>query len=457
VNEQSYNFEDPIAALATPWGASALAVIRTSGRGTVELLSRFFSRGEALRRAEGYSVVRGTLLDGEDGEPVDDIVVAVFRAPFSYTGEESAELYIHGSLPGIQRILEILGRKGFRMANPGEFTLRAFLNGKLDLTRAEAVNEIVQAKSDQAHLLALHRLAGSIENRILELRDELLMIMGEVELQLDYSEDEGEAEEREPPLEGLRSIRMKCLSLADTYKTGRLFQEGVRVALGGRTNAGKSSLFNLFLKEDRAIVSEVHGTTRDYIEGWINLEGLPVLLYDTAGLRIAADEVESEGVRRTEQVLTAADIVLYLVDSTVGINEEDEERMRELERNGIACLKIWNKTDLSGGEVPEEYIALSVVTLQGFGDVEKAVRNRALRDLSVKTEECVIDSLRQKELLDRAVRDLDLAGESIANDAPLDMIAVDLKDALDALGEIVGEVTSADILDAIFSNFCVGK
>jgi tRNA modification GTPase len=281
--------------------------------------------------------------------------------------------------------------------------------------------------------------------------------MGEIELQLDYSEDEGEAGEREPPLEKMEQIRKRCADLAETYHTGRVFQQGVRVALAGRTNAGKSSLFNLFLKEDRAIVSEIHGTTRDYLEAWINIDGVPVLLYDTAGLRSVSDSIESEGIRRTEKLLASSDIVLYLVDSSEGIHEEDTSQIEAMRGKGIRCIPLWNKIDISPDETPEGFVALSLTTQEGFHEVEKAVKNAALKNSTVKTGEPVIDSLRQKELLDRAVLDLEHVGESIRRKVPLDMVAVDLRDALDALGEITGEITTADILETIFSHFCVGK
>jgi tRNA modification GTPase len=449
--------EDKIAALATPWGASAVAVIRTSGQGSIEEMSRIFSPGDRLSAAEGHTVVRGALLDGESGGVIDDVIAAVYRGPKSYTGEDSVELFVHGSLPGIERILAVLKRRGFRPAGPGEFTLRAFLNGKLDLTKAEAVNEIVTAKSGAAHSLALHRLGGSVERRIREIKEELLRIYAEVELQLDYSEDEGEAEYREVDLDALRSLGRQCRDLARTYETGRLYQQGIRVALGGRTNAGKSSLFNLFLKEDRSIVSEIHGTTRDYIEAWISIGGIPVLLYDTAGLRAHRDPVEWEGIRRTERILENADIVLYLVDSTGGVLSEDTERLAALKEQGIPCLRLWNKVDLTDEAPPEGFMPVSVQTHEGFSAIERAVVELVPDRTGYGSGEPVIDSLRQRDLLLRAADGLDLAGRSVEEEAPLDMIAVDLKDALDALGEITGEVTSAEILKTIFSDFCVGK
>lgn len=463
---EQYHLQDTIAALATPWGESALAVIRTSGQGSIEQVDRIFKPAGnkdglkdsgRLTAGGGFRIRRGMLIRPETEEEIDDILAAVYRAPNSYTGEDGVELFVHGSLPGIQRIMEALHSVGFRDARPGEFTLRAFVSGKVDLTRAEAVNEIVTAKSKQAQSLALHRLTGSVQRVINEAKFALTELVALVELQLDYSEDEGEAEDRPVPAERIRAVREKCLELAGTFSTGRLYQQGVRVALAGRTNAGKSSLFNLLLREDRSIVSEIHGTTRDYIESWITLQGIPVLLYDTAGLRTADNSVESEGIRRTEDVIGQADIVLYLVDACEGASAEDTGRLEELESR-LPVLRVWTKTDTAPAAPPEGYLGLSTVSMDGFHALENAVVDLATRQArGDATGGAVIDSLRQKELLERAAGALEKAEQAVRDGMPLDMTAMELQDALGALGEITGEVTSADILDTIFSRFCVGK
>jgi tRNA modification GTPase len=461
VKTEGYNLRDSIAALASPWGESAVAVIRTSGEDAVRRADRVFrsaAGGTRLSALRGFRIIRGCIVDPDTEEEIDDILAAVYRGPNSYTGEDSVELFVHGSLPGIERILEALHRSGFRDANPGEFTLRAFLNGKLDLTRAEAVNEIVTAKSKQAQSLALHRLTGSVERAVNGVKDELTGLVAAVELQLDYSEDEGEAEDRPVSLDRLRQIRKNCRELAATFAAGRLYQQGLRVALAGKTNAGKSSLFNLFLKEDRSIVSEIHGTTRDYIESWITLHGVPVLLYDTAGLRAAENPVEHEGIRRTEEVIGQSDIVLYVVDAAAGEDGEDRRRTETLEGT-LPCVRIWNKTDSTDAAPPPGYLPLSTVTMEGFHDLENAVVSIAAGPGLTPSPEggAVIDSLRQKELLQRAEQALGNAEQAAAEGMPLDMTAAELRDALRALGEITGEVTTADILDTIFSRFCVGK
>jgi tRNA modification GTPase len=443
-----YDLDEPAAALATPWGESALAVIRAAGVNTIDLLSACFSRPDALRAAASHSIVHGHITTLADGEYIDEVTVAVFRKPHGYTGDDSAEIFCHGSLAGIQMILDALKQAGFRDARPGEFTLRAFMNGKLDLTQAEAVQEIVSAKSGKAHHLALNRLSGGLSKLLLDMKEELVDILSLVEVQLDYAEDEVELPVS-LPIDQLSGIGRRLGDLAGTYSTGRMYSEGARIALAGPTNAGKSSLFNLFLKEDRSIVSEIHGTTRDYIESWITIEGLPVRLYDTAGFRASNDSIEAEGIRRSSQLLEHADLVLYINGS------KDDPVIFDQEERGIY---IWNKSDIRSGEVPAGYLPLSTVTTEGFAELEQEILRRLKRSSSGEHEQkLMIDSLRQKELVERAASSLEAACGASDEQMPLDIIAGELQDALDALGELNGEVTSTDILDRIFSGFCVGK
>lgn len=446
---------DPIAALATPFGRSALAVIRTSGPGVIESLAKLFSGGGRIREAQGHTLHHGTLLNEE--EAVDEVVLALFRSPRSYTGEDSVEIYCHGSRPGIQRILDLLYTNGFRPAEPGEFTLRAFMNGKLDLTRAEAVREIADAQTSAAQELALDRLGGSIEGRINELKEGLVKLLAALSIQLDYPEEEtGEIPTDAGELE---RIAASLRDLAATYRTGRIYQEGVRVALGGRTNAGKSSLFNALLREDRAIVSEIHGTTRDYIEASLDVEGVPVLLFDTAGLREVKEEVEGEGIRRSRTILKQADMVLYLIDATEGPSEEDRNFLYgEPSATTERVIPVWNKCDLPGAPPPPEgFLGVSALRAEGVAALLGEIRRRALPEERVRGGEPVIDSLRQKNLLERAADAVDHVIEGLEADMPADVLSLDLQEAVSALGEITGEVTTADLLETMFEGFCVGK
>jgi tRNA modification GTPase len=455
MERNEYNTAEPIAALATPWGQSALAVVRVSGPGSLGLLERVCTA--PLQEAPGHSLRRGQLIDrfSKPPEPIDEVLVAVYRAPRSFTGEEAAEIFTHGSPVILRRVLALLFQAGFRQAGPGEFTLRAFLNGKLDLTEAEAVNELVRARTDRARALALRRLSGSIEGEIRRLKQGLVQVLAAVEAHLDYPEEELPGELA--PEEELQSLERGLERLAASYRIGRIYQEGVSAVLAGRTNSGKSTLFNRLLREERAIVSEAPGTTRDYLEGLIELEGIPVRLYDTAGYRSSADAVEREGMRRTEAIVAGAQLVLYLVDSAEGLTELDRRFFQEYSGDG-RLIRVWTKTDLEARDCPQGFLPVSAQEGQGMAELARVMAQRVLAGPGLSGEEApVVDSLRQKELLDRALEAWKAFRAGLEERRPLDLAAVDLKEALDALGEITGEVTSQDILNAIFARFCVGK
>jgi tRNA modification GTPase len=511
MKELAWNTDDLIYALATPWGESALAVIRTSGAGSVERVAEAFSSGVSLAASAGYSLHHGTLREPTTGEPVDEVVIAAYRKPRSYTGQDSVEIFCHGSIPGIQRVFDLLRSLGFRPAEGGEFTLRAFLSGRMDLTRAEAVHDIVTAKSRKAQALALHRLSGAVFERIRTVKNSLVELLASIEIRLDYPEDE--VEEAGLSAEAIKEAETALLRLASSYREGKLYQEGVRIAIAGRTNAGKSSLFNLFLREDRSIVSDIHGTTRDYIESRVSIGGIPVRLYDTAGLRAPDNPVEEEGIRRSRLLVENAEIVLYVLDGAAGPDDEDR---RFLDAHGIRfggvsgrgetrtdaagsvlrpdlagagtdtteagpgapgtggsvdgevgdggsvtgaekIVAVWNKVDIASGPAPEGTVPLSAVTGEGLSRLEEEIGKRLLHGAAAAEGEPVIDSVRQKELLERAAASLAAVREGLSAGVPLDMAALDLRDAVNALGEITGEVTSADILNTMFSRFCVGK
>ena len=453
----SYDLGDPICALATPWGTSALAVIRTSGEGSIELVSKLFSKPEALKNSTGGRLYHGFLLSKDTQEPLDEVMVAIFRAPHSYTGEDSAEIYCHGSLPGIRSLLEALRSVGFRPAEPGEFTYRAFVHGKMDLTRAEAVHEIVTAKTQKAHLLALHRLEGALEKTLKNIRSTLLDLQTSLEIQLDYPEED--APPLPVPLDSIQKTIASIDRLLSTYREGKLYQEGVQIALAGRTNVGKSSLFNRFLREERSIVSEIHGTTRDYIEATVSIGGIPVRLYDTAGLRSSADPIEAEGVKRSLSLIESCALVLFLIDCTDPALTAEEESF--LTRLGNRVLRVYTKIDLRAGwyDLGETRtpLGVSALTGEGFDRLLAEIESRLKEGLHGGTEEVLIESDRQKELLERCRHALVRFREGLEKNLPLDIVALDIEDALTALGELTGEVTTEEMLTRMFSRFCVGK
>jgi tRNA modification GTPase len=445
--------DDPIFALATPFATSALAVVRTSGRGSLGLLAAVLRGRPDLERAPGHTLRRAVILDG--GEPLDEALVSVYRAPRSYTGEDGAEITCHGSLPVIRRILSLLARSGFREAGPGEFTQRAFLNGRMDLTRAEAVNEIVRARTDRARSLAFQRLSGLLQSKIEAVRDDLLGVQAALEACLDYpEEDHGAAVDTEVLDRSASALE----ALARTCARGRIYQEGVTVALAGATNSGKSSLFNLLLRQDRAIVSEVHGTTRDWLEAAIDVDGIPVRLFDTAGTRDTGDPLEREGMRRTAEVLRGADLVVWLVDARQGLAAADRAAMGEVRDRGARLLEAWNKIDLDGTlPCPEGFVPVSALTGEGLERLEAAMAAALLDGTSDAGGGPLLDSERQRDLLEHALAALARARADLAQGLPLDVLAVGLRESLDALGGITGGVTSADVLERLFSSFCVGK
>jgi len=455
--EPDYQLDSLIMAPATPRGHSALAVIRSSGPGCIDALARCFSRPDTLRKSDGYRVHHGWILDS-DGARVDEVLLTLFRAPASYTGQDSIEISCHGGLPVVDRILEVLRDTGFRDAAPGEFTFRAFSLGKMDLTRAEAVREIIDSRTDRARALAVSRLSGSVKNVIDEVKESVKNQAATAALALDYPEDEAEPVPFDHEL--IRRSAESLKVLIRSWRTGRLYRDGLKVTLAGPANAGKSSLFNLFLREERSIVTEQPGTTRDWVEAWLNLDGIPLQLMDTAGLRSdTEDPIELEGIRRTRELLSGSDLVLAVADGTAGEQSAQDLEKEEMELlSSERLIKVWNKSDISP-RAPDGWIAVSAVTGEGFPELEAEIRSRALDGGSPPEADApVIDSARQKELLERAVSALEhFTDDALDQVVTVDLLAEDLYEALEALGELTGTVSRTDVLNTVFSSFCVGK
>ncbi|MDR0558460.1 MAG: tRNA uridine-5-carboxymethylaminomethyl(34) synthesis GTPase MnmE [Treponema sp.] len=465
-----YGDDSPIAALATPPGQGALAVIRTSGKNAIELLADHFSAPQKLKAAAGNTVVYGWML-GKNRVRLDEALVSVYRAPKSYTGEDGADISCHGGYAVVQAALETLHEAGFRDALPGEFTFRAFMNGKLDLTRAESVMEIVSAKTGKAHAGAVRRLSGDLESEIRAIKEKLVRVLAGVELFLDYSEDEFMevgADERSgmlPERELAREVLADLRELAASFRIEKLYQEGALVVIAGRPNAGKSSLFNRLVKEDRALVAESPGTTRDWLEAWIAVEGIPVRLADTAGIWDSSDAVEKAGIKRGIELIKYADVVLYIVDATVGLAGEDAQFLCSGDIEGKPLIMVWNKSD-AAPEMPELPADLPagverVSAKTGVGVLSLTARiAEALAGRNAGAERgdrIGVASARQKALIDRAVEQVADALNMADKGETLDIIAPSLREAVDCLGEITGEVSTADILEVMFGSFCVGK
>ena len=435
----AYTTDEPIYALATPYAPSAIAVVRTSGDDAIEMISRAFSGAKRLLAAQNATLVHGRLRDAS-GSDVDEVVLAVYRKGHGYTGEEAVEINAHGSLRGLDRIFRLLEELGFRKAKKGEFTYRAFMHGRLDLTQAEAVEELISAKSESVQAAALDRLEGSLKKKLQDIRRRLLMMSASLEVQLDYAEDEI-LEDWVMPTAELDAIISELSRIRATYDASALWREGAKVVLAGETNAGKSSLFNLLTKEERAIVSPVRGTTRDYLEADTMIHGIPVRLYDTAGLRESDDEIEMEGIRRSERLIREADLVLYLV--APGDSEEVSW--------DTPTITVRTKSDLSRGEG----LSVSVKSGEGLDELLDEIKRRLTEGRGDFSSSVIIDSERQKDALDRLLSQLEFLVSH--GDESYDIIALFFQSALSVLGEITGEVTSEELLDTLFSNFCLGK
>ncbi len=455
----------PILALATPPGSSALAVIRAAGPGSVELAASRFSRPGALRAARSGTLVHGFLLDPASGERIDEVLAAVFRGPRGPFGEDGVEFSCHGSPAVVRRALAALEDAGFAPALPGEFSFRAFANGRIDLVRAEAIAELAAARSERGRAEALARLEGGLSRRVAAIRSSLVALLAEAQARLDHPEEdlgpelEALGAGRDADLRGrVEGMRSSVAELARGYAAGRLHGEGGLVAIAGRPNAGKSSLFNLVLREERAIVDPEPGTTRDWIEAEVELGGLALRFADTAGLREVPPGPEAEGVARSRRLAASADAVLYLVDCRAGLAPEDEDF---LARRPDA-LRVWSKRDGAGCPPPPPgFLAASARTGEGLAELLEAalvaVRARAGEPGGPADREAHVASARQKRLLDAAEASLRAASRSLEGGVGLDAAFLDLQEAADALGEMTGEVATEEVLEAVFSRFCLGK
>jgi len=486
----SYGDDSPIAAFATVPGGSALTLIRCSGKGALELAAGVFSAGEKLLRAQGNTVLHGWIVspgagtdpaDDRRGEKIDEVLVSVFRAPKSYTGEDGIDISCHGGAAAGTGVMAALRAAGFRDALPGEFTFRAFMNGKLDLTRCESVMELVSARTEKGRRHAVSRLSGVLADEIDAVKKKLVEVLAGAEIFLDYSEDEIGMDANEDagllpgkPLAEEALARLR--KLAESWRRERIYQEGILAVIAGRPNAGKSSLFNLLLKEERSIVTEIPGTTRDWIEAWVSIEGIPVRLVDTAGLREPGDPVEAIGVERSRGLLEAAELVLYIMDGSEGITGEDAAFMDKLRQTAqqeprtLPCIPLWNKTDIAPLPASPEtacgrLLGVSAKTGEGVAELTVAIAEAAAKIAgqaeiasgSGDPQGAAVGTARQKNLVEAAAAALEEALALAEQEEPLDLIAPLLRESINLLGEITGEVSTADILEEMFGKFCVGK
>lgn len=460
--------DDTIAAISTPLGEGGIGIVRLSGKHAVAIASTIFTspRGKSPHELESFRLTYGHIIDPSSGEKIDEVLLSVMRAPHSYTREDVVEINCHGGMIALRRVLELALTCGARLAEPGEFTKRAFLNGRIDLSQAEAVIDLIRAKTDASRKIALGQLQGKLSEAITSLRDRIADVCVKIEAYIDFPEEEIEMDTREELTRTLSDIRRNMEHLSETYEEGRFFRDGLSTVIVGKPNVGKSSLLNALLQQDRAIVTEIPGTTRDVIEEYVNMKGLPLRIMDTAGIREGKDLAEREGVKRSLRSIHHADLVIALFDGSAPLEESDRDVLEKVRDK--QCIFVLNKADLPRAIDRQTFssmiaqpapLVLEISALRGDGlaELKDAIFHACIRNWREARDGVVVTNLRHKNAIHAAAVSIQHAIESINEDRPIEITALELRDALDRLGEIVGAVTTEDILQRIFSEFCIGK
>lgn len=450
------NFEDDtITALATPTGVGAISVIRVSGPSSISSVEKIFEGKHKLSNSATHTIHYGKIFD-ENKEMIDDVLISIFKKPNSYTGEESVEISTHGSSLIVQKIIQTLLKENIRLAEPGEFTKRAFLNGRIDLAQAEAVADLINSRTEASFRGARNQLDGLLSKEVEGLRNKLVTASSLIELELDFAEEDLEFVSKNEVVKLIDEIILEIDKLLKTYKFGRVLRDGVNVAIVGKPNVGKSSLLNYILKESRAIVSHIPGTTRDVIREEVSIDGILFRLFDTAGIRSSYNEIEKEGISRSQQAVKNADIVIFLNDATESFSVDLYNQILQLTAKE-RILIVMNKIDLNPGESFSGDIRISAITGFGISDLFNLMKEKAIDANNYTEKSAIISSIRHYNALLNAQEQLKEAKRSVENKMSGEFISTDLRSAEDSLGEIIGIVSSDDILNNIFSKFCIGK
>ena len=456
-------YDDTIAAVATAMGEGGIGIVRISGENALSILEKVFCSVKN-RPTENRKLTYGFVTDNFTGEKIDEVMAVYMKAPHSYTAEDVVEIQCHGSIVSLRKILALVLKNGARLAEPGEFTKRAFLNGRLDLSQAEAVIDLVRAKSDKTFDVALSQLEGSFSKKIKEIRSDLVDILVNITVNIDYPDEDIEVITYENLISGLGNVKAKVDSLLATADTGRILREVLNIAIIGKPNVGKSSLMNALLRETRAIVTEIPGTTRDTIEEALTIRNIPVKLTDTAGIRHTDDVIEKIGIEKSKESFNKADLVIFMVDNSRPLDDEDREIIEYIGDRKV--LAVINKTDLENrldiSEIKRKlpngiFIETSMAREDGISRIEDEIENLVYGGKVKQNDSMMVTNVRHKALLEEASSALRDAASMAGAGEALEFLEIDVNRAYEALGEIIGEAVNEDIINEVFARFCLGK
>jgi tRNA modification GTPase len=456
---------DTITAIATPPGEGGLSIIRISGKDALSIALRLFhsATGEAIQEFPPQKVIFGEIRDPASGQCVDEVLLTFFKGPRSYTAEDVIEISAHGGVLTTSKILELVLAQGARMAEPGEFTRRAFTNGRIDLTQAEAVADVIESASDKALNSAISQLKGGLSQRLNSLHENLLNAQAQLEATIDFSEDGLTFQSREATQKQIQEVETDLAKLVDSFRQGRIYREGMRVTLIGKPNVGKSSLLNTLLQEDRAIVTPIAGTTRDTLEERARIKDIHIVIIDSAGLRDNPEMIEEQGIQRTRTALEKSDLALVIFDTSQPLDDNDKLLMQEVgDKPRLVVLNksdlppLWQQEQINNFLADDQPLTLSTKTLEGFDTLKEAIHQKATSGERAG-ESLVITRERHRDHLQQATQSLQKAGESLRQGLSEELVALDVTIAMEHLGAVLGKTFEEDLLDKIFGQFCIGK
>ena len=455
--------DDTIAAVATAYGEGGIGIIRISGEKSLDILEEIFEF-HGIEEIVNRRMTYGKIVDRDNGQTIDEVLAVYMKGPATYTAEDVVEINCHGSTVSLRKTISLVLRKGARLAEPGEFTKRAFLNGRIDLSQAEAVIDVVKAKTDKSFDVALSQLEGGLSSYIRDIRQNLLDLLVDITVNIDYPDEDIEEITYDKLEINIKQIGDMIEKLLSTASSGRMIREGIRVAIAGKPNVGKSSLMNGLLRETRAIVTEIPGTTRDTIEEALSIRNIPVYLIDTAGIRETSDKVEKLGIEKSKEAFNNADFIIFIMDGSEEISSEDEEIIEYLKER--KCLVLINKKDLEQkidsvqirNMLPNsQIIKTSLINGDGIEEIENAVEELVYGGEITQSESMMVNNVRHINLLTDSFNSLEDALQMAVNREALDFIEIDVKNAYELTGEIIGESVNDDIINEVFARFCLGK